>query len=1010
MRLILLAFVAFPILSLYNRAFNRRKLSKLRLDDAFQDSQALRQKSRNFQEVDAALRRIMTEESDNISSDFLLKAMKALDTCRTRPSTLYSYWQNITSLPSVDVDSESIKAILSQSIPRAARSKGQKLALRRILSEIRTSGAVEQKMDCGALKLYFQACFTAECPTYVTQVLSAAMKRQNGCVYLTQLDAQSFSIMIKGLGLAGDLDSARAAFHLFSTTVNRTAHGAEAGESEVRVCNVYIDCLLKAAITSSEQTTSHENAYAIEGLGLFDQMLVQGKADSFSLSSVLTYHSTVGNATACEVIWRKAVDSGNIRPHHITCGLMTRALATDDRLIASPPITREALARTIDFVGCYPGDATLKPLMYALGAEHALPREALAVRRDLSASSDASEATLTSLLQGYHAAGRPDLLVQAYALAYGPATDENAANIRGIPPCPALRPEDVTCDVRVLNLLLASAKTLATSSWDFNWHDTDGLVIHSVDQLWVMIKTILRRRVALQQQRPKSYKGKSDTEVFFDDVTVASGIELANAVGDSSFARFLWKAQKYLGPRASRRAFHAFLRRFGSKSSASLSEQELDVGGAVDGSSFWASTEEATISAVDELHEFRHLYQALGASIAPLSSSNVRVWKRMQGSGKVVATEGSGDLRKCIEFPDIDVRAMDELCNAALRLGGVPEAYRALSAVMQDPRHNNRAVVPSLVALTHVLIYFDKHWRDWNMLDDPRGRANGESDMESEIKWISRLLELQAERGHLASGSTSLNAETTEELSDEVLLWAALVAVPLSRGTHSGAMEVLQSMTRRYGARSAAVAQALHIAVLAALDARVPLAPTITLPARRRIAAVLVSGPRAVADIVSAVQAELLQTQPEQRITCTLLDVIMLLEAAGPSQGNPPVAGVPLGVSLLQMLFFESVAARRPQEAGRVVRILERARLVLDVDKDKVNALLAEARVSPAGASEAGSNVVMIRAVLARQWAAQLVGRSLRRAKEEFGQSLRKVRGVDSDVADADSKHAEERE
>jgi len=390
------------------------------------DKGRLNGRNRNFYDVDSALR-TQLDSGGPLPPDVLLRSMLALDYCKTRPSRLLQYWTRITSMDGVELNTQAIKSILAQSIPRS-KSPAQKAAVSKILKAIRRADGV-RLMDTGALNLYLQACFAANSGTVAAQLLSSVLDRRDS--HPVPLDAQSISILIKGLGQLGDVESARAAFEHFHSSIAQQS----SAKSETVVHNVYLECLCRNAV---RDTTPHERRTTLrqEALALYASMLDTNKADSFSLSSILTYYLSVEEEGACQLLWGQSVVSGKVRANPITRGIMIRAIASGcckDAKERGVDVDEASMAEAIAFFAEEPDERTLKPLMFAFGKGAADPAVALACRDRMITNMDlpsSSNSSLASLVQGYHAGGRADLLVQCYALCYGPSPEASQEKAR----------------------------------------------------------------------------------------------------------------------------------------------------------------------------------------------------------------------------------------------------------------------------------------------------------------------------------------------------------------------------------------------------------------------------------------------------------------------------------------------------------------------------------------------------------------------------------------------------
>jgi hypothetical protein len=141
---------------------------------------------------------------------------------------------------------------------------------------------------------------------------------------------------------------------------------------------------------------------------------------------------------------------------------------------------------------------------------------------------------------------------------------------------------------------------------------------------------------------------------------------------------------------------------------------------------------------------------------------------------------------------------------------------------------------------------------------------------------------------------------------------------------------------------------------------------------------------------------------------------------AGNPAGTPikvarrgPAIDIPIPISLLQGLFVDAIGQKRYVLASRVVKILQGARLIVDcqIEGFSPSSKTSSNNDIDVGATDGGTDssyaarkkeggmsfdVNEVRTHLARQWAAQLVGRSLAQLNADVTESVKKVAGKQS--------------
>ena len=319
-----------------------------------------------------------------------------------------------------------------------------------------------------------------------------------------------------------------------------------------------------------------------------------------------------------------------------------------------------------------------------------------------------------------------------------------------------------------------------------------------------------------------------------------------------------------------------------------------------------------------------------------------------------------------------DVRTLDELVNAHLRVRGVGYTLHALLPML---RRRGRLRLSS-AALTNILICLERFWRDWTSFES-------EQSVSEDTSVATQLLAQQLQR---SAGSAR-----------EPLLWGALVGMTLSRGDYDDAIQVLRSMgsarfSNRHRYRAAEQAQALELGVYCALEGGLLLLQEGSLASLSQVR----RGCALSVILQSAARLPGLSGGHPRRVTCTVDNVLDFLTRYVASGAEESASRVPVGVHLLQSLFEETVLHKQYSRAADVVRLLERSRLVLDLEADEVRSALHLGRGEPFNLS-----IAFVREQLARMWAAKLLGSSINVYQAEVADSLRRA------ILSARSKSAE---
>lgn len=292
-----------------------------------------------------------------------------------------------------------------------------------------------------------------------------------------------------------------------------------------------------------------------------------------------------------------------------------------------------------------------------------------------------------------------------------------------------------------------------------------------------------------------------------------------------------------------------------------------------------------------------------------------------------------------------DSRMVDELIFALRRTGHeLPDTLAYVERAMAG------GAIASCVALRALAGSLAEFWRSYDR-DDPD--AGSGRSLREEMGSVLRCTAAGAAAARSGACEASL---------------ALLVSVPLCRGNFACAAETLAAAAGSLEGGALRQALVLELAVVLALSPSVNVYNDATMAA--------VSGGKAE-DSLSGIVGALPDTSAGRRAaeelpSITLLDAVVFLELLCSGDAKPAV-----GARLLNRLFNDAINSRKYSQGARVVRVLERSRLVLD---------MSPAALATVGATSHDSHAV--KSELARTYAALLVGKSLRFLKSDIKQSI----------------------
>jgi hypothetical protein len=376
-------------------------------------------------------------------------------------------------------------------------------------------------------------------------------------------------------------------------------------------------------------------------------------------------------------------------------------------------------------------------------------------------------------------------------------------------------------------------------------------------------------------------------------------------------------------------------------------------------------------------------------------------------------------------FPvDLSFRFLDDLNRAYLSCAGLPAAIDLCQHILQlynQELSNNKKQPLKLFGaypISNMLIYYERSWRSIN-LDTSYDRSIASSSMNrrSIFYEADQLIKILVHSRPRARDRTRGQAHQAADqaIYQEIADWATIAASLLSRGLWSSAAEIFQSLdthlisTSPSMSSSFIVSQTIKLAILSAMDGSFPMLiasaakthprvislSSASASATSGIGRTVVEPSRSFSQILASIPREELFTRGDRRLTCGAVDIIAFFESCqastSSSASKPGLAyQLPIAVSLVEALFLEMISLKRFDDARRVMKLLAKARLIIDINP----AYLLTEDTSSSGNSNSSSSmssmsmVETTRVRLAQKWAAQLLGKSLNQLTSDVAGSI----------------------
>ena len=391
----------------------------------------------------------------------------------------------------------------------------------------------------------------------------------------------------------------------------------------------------------------------------------------------------------------------------------------------------------------------------------------------------------------------------------------------------------------------------------------------------------------------------------------------------------------------------------------------------------------------------------------------------------------------------ISDRTADELVNAFLRVSGLTLALVVANSLLDSNKAGGRIrifrekssdKIMLESSILNLAIAFDRRWRDSTQYPQDE-KLSSMGLLLHHVEQLTSLIVSSRRCG--PRGKTQDGVPKRAVTRREHLVWAAILAALLSRLMLGPSRDLVMKMEavgesdvrpslsafkdglvagqrRVYDVKE--VVKVVELAVFSALDGSLPLLTesALTVLSKMQIQNVPTAGLASPLELCASMSPRL--SSGELRTIANTSDIIAFLQLLQPLENNsdglkemaathsplkdgavasqPSAAGKyhgPIGVSLLETLFYECVAKKNLASAVKVVRLLEFCRLVIDVDQPM---RLMQTAAKVAAAEEEGptgpqaeradyfevdqADDKSVRVYLARKWTALLLARSLK--------------------------------
>ena len=519
-----------------------------------------------------------------------------------------------------------------------------------------------------------------------------------------------------------------------------------------------------------------------------------------------------------------------------------------------------------------------------------------------------------------------------------------------------------------------------------------------------------------------------------DGYTLSTAVELANALRDSSFAEYIWSNRMLVhnpNPASEEYFCNAYLRSFRSPQQLALLQKFAHEQFGMRWTAFSAADpppqrDPGQGSEAQGLPRGAHRGR-FSRRLVSLRTGDEFVNALLRVCGPSVAVGQAISLLSDDREGD---REGDDRYSNSPRL-----RWPTASPLRADK-------LPLESSISNIVISFDRFWRDAsNSNSDSDSHETNEYDedhstsIQREAEQLTTLL-IASKRflvRHSGHSDGNRDEDTAGEegqtaLTREMLLWASVIAALLSRGLWSESWALVRKLEAargqglprptpippRHPSATASVSasardglvtaprrlcevqqvvKVMELAVMSALDGSLPLLTASALPALAEMEAAKPQsvGPSRLLELKVPRSQRLPYGDLRTVVSVPhILQFLLLAESEaasvpGKSRLSAPYRG-PIGVSLLEFLFYGCVDKRNFASAAKIVGLLEHCRLVIDVRQSMRVLQTAAAAAATATATSAGEDYVevnpaddkSVREYLARKWTAMLLARSIK--------------------------------
>jgi len=315
----------------------------------------------------------------------------------------------------------------------------------------------------------------------------------------------------------------------------------------------------------------------------------------------------------------------------------------------------------------------------------------------------------------------------------------------------------------------------------------------------------------------------------------------------------------------------------------------------------------------------------------------------------------------------LDGRQLDEVINAFLRCSNILDAIK-YGRKLLDKKETSFELKYTASGIKNILIYFERYWRDYNC--DLKKR-----NLEFEIKELSKLL-----------SQLKIHVSNSQEINFTLqCCYASLLATSFIAGTQNDSFDIINSINEINTA--SVTSTILELAVYSAIDGAFPL-----LTKSSQIVLDKLEKPhRGISYLLENIPAKYkLLKEGDKRVVCSLIDIISILENWISDKDIQLAKRIPIGIGIYQGMYVDAVKYKKFAQAARIIKLLEKSRLILDVDQKSLGSLGGLDKNDDSYLFSPTANIQEIRILLARKMTALLLGTSLVTQKKDMIEKIKK--------------------